>query len=98
MAVTIRYRGALIPAGALAVALGFVLYARERRRCARLRCRMAGARATLALLVAASLVVAGAIALDRFPELTSDLVARLTESGAQDASHDMKGMDTREAR
>ncbi|MDR7586766.1 MAG: hypothetical protein QN158_14460 [Armatimonadota bacterium] len=98
MAVTIRYRGALIPAGALAVALGFVLYARERRRCARLRRRMAGARATLALLVAASLVVAGAIALDRFPELTSDLVARLTESGAQDASHDMKGMDTREAR
>lgn len=99
MAVTMRYRGVLIPAGALAVALGFVLYARERRRCSRLGCRMAGGRrATLALQVAASLVVAGAIALDRFPELTSDLLARLTERGGRDASHDMQGMDMKEAR
>lgn len=94
MAVTTRYRWVLIPAGALGVALGFVLYARERRRCARLACRVAGSRLTLGLLVAASLVVASAIALDRFPEMTSDLLARLTEG----AGHDTKGMDMKETR
>ena len=61
---------------------------------------MAGSRVTLALLIAASLVVASAIALDRFPEMTSDLLARLTEGPGQghDAGHDMKGMDMKETR
>ncbi len=79
MAVTMRYRSIFIPAGVLGVVLGFVLYMRERRRCTQLACRMAGSRVTLGLLIAASLVVAGAIALDRFPEMTSDLLARLSE-------------------
>ncbi|MBI4240198.1 MAG: hypothetical protein HY613_00645, partial [Candidatus Rokubacteria bacterium] len=98
MAVTMQYRWVLIPAGVLGVALGFVLYARERRRCAQLACRMAGSRVTLALLTAASLVVASAIALDRFPEMTSDLLARLTEGAGQgsDRGQDMKGMDMEE--
>lgn len=100
MAVTMQYRWVLIPAGVLGVALGFVLYARERRRCAQLACRMAGSRVTLALLIAASLVVAGSIALDQFPEMTSDLLARLTEGAGpgQGAGHDMKGMDMKETR
>ncbi len=96
MAVTMQYRWILIPAGVLGVALGFALYVRERRRCAQLACRVAGSRVTLGLLIAASLVVASAIALDRFPEMTSDLLARLTEGPG--AGHDMKGIDMKETR
>ncbi len=100
MAVTMQYRWILIPAGVLGVALGFVLYARERRRCAELACRMAGSRVTLGLLIAASLVVASAIVLDRFPEMTSDLLARLTEGPGQGqgTGHDMRGMDMKGTR
>src|SRR4029453_15084128 len=72
----------LIPSGVLGVGAGFWLYARERRRCDRLGCRMAGSRLTLALLVLAGLVVATSIILDRFPEMTSDLVSRLIDTSA----------------
>lgn len=100
MAVTMQYRWVLIPAGVPGVGLGFVLYVRERRRCARLACRMAGSRLTLGLLVAASLVVAAAIVLDRFPEMTSDLIARLTADSAPrgHSGQSMKGMPAQEAR
>lgn len=100
MAVTMQYRWVLIPTGVLGVTLGFMLYARERRRCAQLACRMAGSRVTFALLIAASLVVASAIVLDQFPEMTSDLLVRLTEGPGQGqgAGHDMKGMDMKETR
>jgi TRAP-type C4-dicarboxylate transport system permease large subunit len=100
MAVTMQYRWVLIPTGVLGVVLGFALYARERRRCAQLACRMTGSRVTLALLIAASLVVASAVVLDQFPEMTSDLLVRLTEGPAQGqgAGHDMKGMDMKEMR
>ena len=54
MAVTMRYRWLFIPAGILGVAIGFALYARERRRCAAAACRMAGSRVTLALLILAA--------------------------------------------
>src|SRR5712691_11225737 len=79
MAVTMRYRWLLIPAGIVGVVTGLVLYVRERRRCDALACRMAGSRLTLALLVAAGVVVATSIVLDRFPEMTSDLLARLSD-------------------
>ena len=99
MAVTMRYRGVLIPTGVLGVAMGFALYARERKRCDALACRMAGGKITLALLIVASLVVATSILLDRFPEMTSDLLARLTEGPTPDApGHDMKGMDMKGTR
>ena len=100
MSVTMQYRWILIPAGVLGVGTGFVLYVRERRRCEQLACRMAGRRVTLALLIVASLVVATSIVLDRFPEMTSDLLARLTEGAGQsrDAGPDMKGMDMKETR
>src|SRR5215470_4081117 len=68
MAVTMQYRWLLIPAGVLGVVTAFVLYVRERRRCAALACRMAGSRITLVLLVVASAVVATSIVLDRFPK------------------------------
>ncbi len=78
MAVTMQYRWLLIPVGVLGVGAGFVFYARERRRCDQLGCRMAGSRITLALLILAALVVATSVALDRFPEMTSDLLAWAT--------------------
>ena len=96
MAVTMQYRWILIPTGILGVLAGFALYIRERRRCEALACRMAGGRTTLALLVLASLVVLTAIVLDRFPEATSDLLARLSPaSGHGAAGHDMKNMGGR---
>ena len=96
MAVTMQYRWILIPTGVLGVVAGVALYIRERRRCDALACRMAGGRTTLVLLVLASLVVVTAVALDRFPEVTSDLLARLVDAtGPHAAGHDMKGMGGR---
>jgi mercuric ion transport protein len=96
MAVTMQYRWILIPTGIFGVLAGFALYMRERRRCEALACRMAGSRTTLALLVLAGLVVMMAIVLDRFPEATSELLARLSPASGHDAAgHDMKGMGGR---
>jgi hypothetical protein len=94
MAVTMRYRWLLIPAGIIGVVTGFVLYLRERRRCNTLACRMAGGRITLALLILASLVVGTSLVLDRFPEMTSDLLARLSDGAAHGggAGHKMEDM------
>ena len=96
MAVTMQYRWILIPAGVLGVGAGFVLYLRERRRCDMLGCRIAGSKITLGLLIVASLVVATSVVLDRFPEVTSDLLVRLTEGSTHDSgAHDMKSMERR---
>ena len=91
MAVTMQYRWVLIPAGVVGVAAGFVLYVRERRRCDAVACRMAGSRVTLALLILAGLVVGTSIVLDRFPEMSSDLLARLGGGAAHgsDGGHTM---------
>jgi len=57
---------------------------------------MAGGRTTLVLLIVASLVVVTAIVLDRFPEVTSDLLARMVDATGPDAAgHAMKGMSGR---
>jgi hypothetical protein len=90
MAVTMQYRWILIPAGVIGVVTGFMLYVRERRRCDAAACRMAGGRVTLALLILATLVVSTSIALDRFPELTSDLLARVMTTDTH-PGHDMGG-------
>ena len=92
MATTMQYRWLLVPAGIIGIVIGFVLYLRERRRCDALACRMAGSRITLGLLILASLVVATAIVLDRFPELTSDLLARVVNNDSLHTGHDMGGM------
>ena len=94
MAVTMQYRWILIPAGVVGVTVGFVLYARERHRCNTLGCRMAGSTITLALLIVATLMVGTSIVVDRFPEVTADMLARLTDRTAPDATgHDMKSME-----
>jgi hypothetical protein len=93
MAVTMRYRWLLIPAGVAGVLAGVVLYVRARRRCDALACRMAGSRITLAALILAAVVVTASIVLDRFPEMTSDLLARIADGGAPGASgHHMHNM------
>jgi len=94
MAVTMRYRWFLIPTGVIGVTAGFVLYVRERRRCTALACRMAGSRITLTLLIVAGLVVATSIVLDRFPEMSSDLLVRLTDGGTHGSAsgHKMDDM------
>jgi hypothetical protein len=91
MAVTMQYRWILIPAGILGVGAGFVLYARERGRCKQLACRMAGGRVTLTLLIVAAVVVTSSIVLDRFPEMTSELLAKLTE-GREPPDHSQHQM------
>lgn len=95
MATTMQYRWLLIPAGVLGIAAGLALYVRERRRCDALGCRMAGSRLTLMLLLVASAVVATSIVLDRFPEMTSDLLARLAGDSHAGAGRDMKDMGGR---
>lgn len=91
MAVTMPYRWLLIPAGIIGVTAGFFLYVRERRRCTALACRMAGSRVTLALLIVAGLVVASSIVLDRFPELTSDVLAHVMSGDGPQGGHDTGG-------
>ena len=92
MATTMQYRWLLVPAGVIGIVTGFVLYVRERRRCSALACRMAGSHVTLALLIVATLVVTTAVVLDRFPEFTSDLVARVTSGDPPHRGHDMGEM------
>ena len=74
MATTMKYRGILLPAGVGGVALGYFFYFREQRRCRTLACQMVGAKLNLTLLIFATVVVATAIILDQFPELTSGLI------------------------
>lgn len=78
MTTTMRYRTIFIPAGVIAVGLGWLLFLRERRRCDSLGCRMPGRSLNLALLLVATLVVAGAVALDQFPDVTAELLTRAT--------------------
>ena len=78
MMTTMRYRTLFIPAGIIGVSLGWVLHMRERRRCNSLGCRLAGGRLNLALLLFATLVIAGAVVLDQFPDVTADLLMRAT--------------------
>ena len=92
MATTMQYSWLLVPAGLIGIIAGFVLYLRERQRCDALACRMAGSRVTLALLILASLIVTTTIVLDRFPELTSDLLAHLMSGDRSHTDHNMGGM------
>ena len=94
MAVTMPYRWILIPLGVIGIVMGFGLYLRERRRCEALACRMAGRRISLALLILATVVVGASMVLDRFPEATADLLARVTDAGRHPsaASHDRGSM------
>jgi hypothetical protein len=83
MMTTMRYRAIFIPAGIIGVSLGWVLYLRERRRCNSLGCRLVGGRLNLVVLLLASLIVVAAVTLDRFPNMTADLLMRATSGTAE---------------
>jgi hypothetical protein len=75
MAVTMRYSAIFIPAGILGTAAGYALYVRERGRCDRLGCTMAGSRLNLALLGLSTLILAAAVTLTALPDYTARLIA-----------------------
>jgi len=83
MMITMQYRAIFIPAGIIGVSLGWVLYLRERRRCNSLGCRLVGGRLNLVVLLLASLIVVAAVTLDRFPNMTADLLMRATSGTAE---------------
>ena len=74
MMVTMQYRTIFLPLGVIGLALGYYLYFREKRRCATLSRTFAGGKINLALLFLATVTVAGALLLDIFPELTSNIL------------------------
>jgi hypothetical protein len=74
MMVTMQYRTIFLPIGVIGVSFGYYLYFRERRRCTRLGCTLVGGKINLALLVLATVVVAAALILDIFPDLTSEVL------------------------
>jgi len=89
MAVTMRYTYIFIPVGILGTGLGYYLYFREWRRCARLGCPMGGRRVNLAILAASTLVLGIAVTLTAMPDYTARFIASW---GGQVAMEDMTGM------
>ena len=74
MTVTMQYRSIFLSTGVIGVALGYLLYFRQKRRCNSLGCNFVGRKTNLALLLIATLVVSVALILDVFPELTSGVL------------------------
>ncbi len=72
MMVTMQYRYILIPVGVIGVGTGYYLYFKEKQRCSSIGCTFVGRKTNLALLLVATVMVAGALLLDFFPGLTSD--------------------------
>lgn len=74
MMTTMQYRAIFLPIGVTGVGLGYYLYFCERRHCTKLGCALVGRKMNLTLLFFATVIVAAALVLDIFPELTSDLL------------------------
>ena len=91
MAVTMKYTPVFVPIGVISVSAGFYLHFRERRRCAREGCRMAGSGWNLALLTLSAMVVATAVFIALVPGLASDLLMWATASRGE-ASPSMTDM------
>jgi Cu/Ag efflux protein CusF len=82
-----RYQAILLPLGILAVTAGYVLYIRDRRRCQRLVCTMAGSRVNLVVLGLATLILLGEAVLVAFPEEASRLMSQAMRSAANEVEH-----------
>ena len=74
MVVTMRYRSIFLPVGVVGVGLGYYLYFKEKRRCSSIGCAFTGGRFNLTLLAVATVMVAAALVLDFFPQLTSEIL------------------------
>jgi len=84
MATTMQYTSVFVPLGVISVGAGFYLHLRERRRCTREGCSMAGSALNLLLISLSAAVVAAAIFFTLFPALSSDLLLWATSrSGAE---------------
>jgi len=100
--VTMKFSSVFIPAGILGTGVGYYLYFRERRRCARLGCVMAGSRVNLALLILSTLTLGVAVTLTALPEYTARLMASwggtaAMEDGMAPVQHGATAEPTREA-
>ncbi len=93
MATTMQYTTIFVPIGVISVGAGFYLHLRERRRCARERCSMAGSRLNLILLSVSALVVALALFFTLFPALSGDLLLWAT-TGRNSGPVESMGMPT----
>lgn len=91
MATTMKYTSVFVPVGVISVSTGFYLHLRERRRCAREGCSMAGSKLNLFLLGLSALVVATALFFTLFPALSSDLLLWAT-TGRNSGAVDSMGM------
>ncbi len=85
MATTMKYTPVFVPIGVISVSAGFYLHFRERQRCAREGCRMAGSAYNLALLSLSTVVVAAAVFISLVPGLASDLLMWATASQGKTA-------------
>jgi hypothetical protein len=74
MMVTMQYRSVFLPAGVVGVGLGYYFYFQEKRRCSGAGCAFVGARLNLLFLCVATVIVALALVLDFFPQLSSDML------------------------
>jgi hypothetical protein len=91
MARTMQYTSVFVPLGVISVSTGFYLHLRERRRCARAGCSMAGSSLNLILLSVSALVVALALFFTLFPALSSDILLWAT-TGRNSGPVDSMGM------
>ena len=77
MITTMKYRSIFLPTGIIGVAVGYLLYFREKRRCNSLGCSFVGRKTNLALLLVATIVASAAIILDIFPNFTAEILEQL---------------------
>jgi hypothetical protein len=93
MATTMQYTSVFVPVGVISVSTGFYLHLRERGRCARAGCSMAGCKLNLFLLSVSALVVALALFFTLFPALSGDLLLWAT-TGRNSGPVESMGMPT----
>jgi hypothetical protein len=87
MATTMKYSALFIPIGVASVSLGFYLHFREKQRCVKAGCRMAGSTLNLVLLSVSAVVVAAAIFLTLFPATSANLLMWATAKAGSGAPH-----------
>lgn len=98
MMTTMQYRWLFLPIGIAGVSLGYFLYFREKRRCARLSCQMAGSRVNFILLMIATLLLIFELALTLAPNLSASLLAKvMTENAMGPMPTDMSAMPSQSA-
>ncbi len=74
MATTMKYTAVFVPIGIISVSAGFYLHFREKRRCRREGCPMAGSTWNLAILVVSAVLVAAAVFFTLLPETSANLL------------------------